>query len=311
MTDAAAPARPDRHIAKPLGHKEFVSYTITFWGTRGSIPTPGPATTRYGGNTPCVAVAGRADQLVILDAGSGIRPLGQKLAREVASGASLDILLSHTHWDHIQGLPFFQPLYARGNSVRIYGAPQAGVPLEKILGRQMDPMVFPVPLKALSADITISEVTDRPFEIDGFRVEVYRLRHPGTTLGYKLTPVSGGATVAYVTDNELGSGGSYEVGPDWRSGLVQFLDGVHLLIHDAMYPDQLLDSRGGWGHSSPTQAITLAAEAKVAHLLLFHHEPEHGDDELDRVLSEAQTYARRSAPRLTVDAAREGLSIKL
>jgi ribonuclease BN (tRNA processing enzyme) len=258
-----------------------------------------------------VAVAGRADQLVILDAGSGIRPLGQQLVRDVVSGASLDILLSHTHWDHIQGLPFFQPLYTRGNSVRIYGAPQAGVPLEKILDRQMDPMVFPVPLKALSADIRITEVDDSAFEIDGFRVEVYRLRHPGTTLGYKLTPVSGGPAVAYITDNELGAGGSYEVGPEWRAGLVHFLDGVHMLIHDAMYPDQLLDSRGGWGHSSPAQAMELAAEAGVAHLLLFHHEPEYGDDELDRVLADARALARRTAPRLVVDAAREGLTLNL
>lgn len=288
-----------------------MSYNITFWGTRGSIPTPGPNTARYGGNTPCVAVAGRADQLVILDAGSGIRPLGQQLAREAASGASLDILLSHTHWDHIQGLPFFQPLYAKGNSVRIYGAPQAGVPLERILDRQMDPMVFPVPLRALSADLTISEVGTGEFEIDGFRVQAYQLRHPGTTLGYRLTPVSGGASVAYLTDNELGSGGNYDVPADWRAGLVQFLDGVQVLIHDAMYPDQLLDKRAGWGHSSPGQAIELARDAGVAHLLLFHHEPEHGDEELDRVLADARALARRSAPKLVVDAAREGLTLNL
>ena len=131
-----------------------MTYTVTFWGTRGSIPTPGAHTARYGGNTSCVAVSGQPDQLVILDAGSGIRPLGRELMEKQNGAMSVDILLSHTHWDHIQGLPFFQPLNTRGNSVRIYGAPQAGVPLEDILDRQMDPVVFPVPLKALAAELT-------------------------------------------------------------------------------------------------------------------------------------------------------------
>ena len=136
-----------------------MAYTVTFWGTRGSIPTPGAHTARYGGNTSCVAVSGATDQLVILDAGSGIRPLGRELSRIASGPMNLDILLSHTHWDHIQGLPFFQPLNTKGNAVRIYGAAQAGVPLEEILDRQMDPVVFPVPLKALAAELTITEVS--------------------------------------------------------------------------------------------------------------------------------------------------------
>jgi phosphoribosyl 1,2-cyclic phosphodiesterase len=288
-----------------------VTYTVTFWGTRGSIPTPGAHTARYGGNTPCVAVGGRADQLVILDAGSGIRPLGHDLSRQAGGAINVDILLSHTHWDHIQGLPFFQPLNTKGNSVQIYGAAQAGVPLVEILDRQMDPVVFPVPLKALAAELTVTEVTGDGFEIDGFWVETFRLRHPGTTLGYKLVPREGGRTMAYITDNELGSGGTYDVAPDWRAQLVRFLQGVDTLIHDGMYSESLLESRAGWGHSTPRQAVELAAECGSKDLVLFHHEPEHDDAAIDALLAATQHEARALAPTLTVNAAREGMRLYL
>ena len=288
-----------------------MAYTVTFWGTRGSIPTPGVHTARYGGNTSCVAVTGARDQLVILDAGSGIRLLGRELMRVASMPMNLDILLSHTHWDHIQGLPFFQPLNTRGNSVRIYGAAQAGVPLEEILDRQMDPVVFPVPLKALAADLRITEISGGRFEIDGFLVEAFRLRHPGTTLGYKLVPARGGRTIAYLTDNELGLGGSYDVPPDWRRELVRFLGGVDKLIHDGMYSEAMIESRAGWGHSTPEQAVDLAAEAGVRRLVLFHHEPEHDDGAVDALVIGARSYAAARAPGLQLEAAMEGMSLTL
>jgi len=288
-----------------------VPYKVTFWGTRGSIPTPGPHTTRYGGNTACVAVTGAPDQLVILDAGSGIRPLGRALMEATAGQMSLDILLSHTHWDHIQGLPFFQPLNTRGNSVRIFGARQGEIPLEEILDRQMDPIVFPVPMKALAAELAITEVNGGAFEVDGFRVEAFRLRHPGNTLGFKLVPVGGGRPMAYLTDNELGPGGSYPVPDDWRDQLVGFLGGVDTLIHDGMYSEGMIEARAGWGHSTPRQAVELALDAKCRHLVLFHHEPEHDDRMVDALLGEARSYASDRSSRLTVDAATEGMSLTL
>jgi ribonuclease BN (tRNA processing enzyme) len=248
---------------------------------------------------------------VILDAGSGIRPLGRALSRAASGAMSLDILLSHTHWDHIQGLPFFQPLNTKGNAVRIYGAAQEEVPLEEILDRQMDPVVFPVPLKALAADLTITEVVSGSFEIDGFLVQAFRLRHPGTTLGYKLVPVSGGKTIAYLTDNELGLGGSYDVPPDWRKRLVRFLGGVDTLIHDGMYSEAMIDSRAGWGHSTPEQAIDLARDAHCRSLVLFHHEPEHDDAAIDALLAGARAHAAARAPGLVVDAAMEGMALTL
>jgi phosphoribosyl 1,2-cyclic phosphodiesterase len=288
-----------------------VAHALTFWGTRGSIPTPGPDTARYGGNTSCIGIDGTGDRLIILDAGSGLRPLGHELMKQRNSSLTADILLTHTHWDHIQGLPFFKPLSSRGTSVSIYGAAQEGVPLKEILGRQMDPMVFPVPLNALAAALTVIEISEGEFEIDDFRICAFRLRHPGTTLGYRLAPIAGGREVAYVTDNELGSGGSYEVTPDWRERMVQFVAGADTLIHDAMYPDQIIQARAGWGHSTPRQAVDLAHEGRCRRLILFHHEPEHSDDALDRLLADTRQYAAGVAPRLEIEAAAEGMKFSL
>ena len=285
--------------------------TVRFWGTRGSIPTPGPHTTKYGGNTACITVAGREGRLLILDAGSGLRPLGHEMMTRRNRPLTADILITHTHWDHIQGLPFFKPLSASGNAFHVYGAAQAGIALEQILRRQMDPMVFPIPLEAFAASIEVKEIAEGPLELADFHVLSFRLRHPGTTLGFRVSPTSSGRELAYVTDNELGTGGSYPVTADWRVRLVEFLQGTDTLIHDAMYSDQIIHSRGGWGHSTPRQAVDLAVEAECKRLLLFHHEPEHGDDALDAMLADTREYARKVSPRLVVDAAAEGTSFSL
>lgn len=292
-----------------------MTYRITFWGTRGSIPTPGPATARYGGNTPCVAVEGlEADRgrLVILDAGTGIRLLGRDL---VTAGGNdplaLDLLLSHTHWDHIQGLPFFAPFFGQGNRIRIWGAKQGDVDLEVILRQQMHPVVFPVPLDQVAAELTVAHVKAEAFEIDGFAVQAMRLRHPGTTLAYRLTPSEGGASMAYVTDNELGPGGDYGEPRTWRSQFVRFLAGVDVLIHDAMFTPEELEQHRGWGHSSYQEAVVLAAEAGVKRLVLFHHRPERDDGAMDAVLAQARQVAQAARPSLEVLAATEGLALTL
>jgi phosphoribosyl 1,2-cyclic phosphodiesterase len=288
-----------------------VAHTLTFWGTRGSIPTPGPETARYGGNTACISLGGASGRMVILDAGSGLRPLGHELMQRRNGPFTADILLSHTHWDHIQGLPFFKPLSSRDTSVFIYGAAQEGVPLKEILRRQMDPMVFPVPLNALAASLTVVEIEEGEFAIDDFCICAFRLRHPGTTLGYRLVPVAGGREVAYVTDNELGPGGTYEVPDNWRARLVEFVRGADTIIHDAMYSDQIIQARAGWGHSTPRQAVDLAHEGRCRRLILFHHEPEHNDEALDRLLADTRAYAARAAPKLEVQAAAEGMQFSL
>ena len=286
-------------------------YSVTFWGTRGSIPTPGAHTARYGGNTPCVAVEGAGGGLVILDAGTGIRALGAKLVERQNGAVTAEILLSHAHWDHIQGLPYFKPFFSPGNAVRIWGSQQGEVALEDILRQQMHPAVFPVPLDALSARLTVEHVGSGEFPVGEFKVRSMRLRHPGTTLGYRLTPREGGASLAYMTDNELGPGGSYAIGAGWRKELVGFLKGVDVLIHDAMYTPEELKQHAGWGHSSYTEAVELAAEAQIRRLVLFHHEPEHGDADMDAVLAEARRAAKRVGGPAEVLAAQEGLQLTL
>lgn len=297
-----------------------MAYTVTFWGTRGSIPTPGAQTARYGGNTPCVAVeaGGSADRdgsLVILDAGTGIRALGRELVERQNGAVQAEILLSHAHWDHIQGLPHFKPFFAPGNAVRIWGSRQGTTSLEAILRQQMDPAVFPVPLDALSAKLTVQQVEPGEFTVGAFLVRAFRLRHPGTTLGYRLTPSSAadakGPSMAYITDNELGSGGRYNTPPTWRKELVTFLAGVDLLIHDAMYTPEELAEHRGWGHSTFEEAVALAGDAGVKRLVLFHHEPEHGDEAIDALVAAARRQARVKGLPAEVVAAQEGMTLTL
>jgi len=289
-----------------------MAYTVTFWGTRGSIPTPGAHTARYGGNTSCGAVEGPGRQLVSLDAGTGIRELGLTLVERQNGAVKAEILLSHTHWDHIQGLPYFKPFFAPGNTVRIWGSKQGAKSLDAILHLQMDPAVFPVPLSAVSAALSVQEVQPGgQFSVGPFRAQVMQLRHPGTTLAYRLTPRSGGKSMAYVTDNELGPGGSYDTPPSWRRDLVQFLDRVDLLVHDAMYTPAELETHRGWGHSSYEEAVELAAEAGAKQLVLFHHEPEHDDGALDELVAAARRLAQRRGAPTEVVAAQDGLQLSL
>ncbi|TFG50361.1 MAG: MBL fold metallo-hydrolase [Gemmatimonadales bacterium] len=281
---------------------------VTFWGTRGTIPVPGLGTARYGGNTPCVSITDEAGHRVILDAGTGIRRLGNDLSAQTQRGR-LDLFLSHVHWDHIQGLPFFAPMYADGQEIHIHGPTPVDSDLEAVLDRQLDPAVYPVPRTARPAQVVVQELRSGDVtRVPGFEVRSFGLSHPGGALGYRITPDGGGPTVAYLTDNELGSGGAARVAPDWRESLVQFVRDSTLLIHDAMYTPALVTERSGWGHSSALDAVTLAADAGVKQLALFHHDPEHDDGHVDGLLA----MARAAAPDgVTVNAAHEGWTVTL
>lgn len=284
-----------------------MSVTATFWGTRGTIPTPGAHTARHGGNTACVEVRDDAGNLLILDAGTGIRSLGKRLVKNGAVTA--DLVLSHAHWDHIQGLPYFAPLFMRGNTVRVWGPKQGDVDLETILRQQMAPAVFPVPLDALSATLEVKHVNADPFTTSVCTVQSMRVRHPAFTMGYRLE--AGGKSLVYVTDDELGPAGDYDVGANWRKRFVEFIGGTDLLIHDAMYTPEEYGTHAGWGHSTFVEAVDLAREAGVKRLALFHHEPEHGDEQMDEIADRAREAGGKARQALEIHAASEGQTISL
>ncbi len=283
-----------------------MSLSITFWGTRGSIPTPGPRTVRYGGNTPCLTIEDNRRHRLILDAGSGIRTLGKQLTQETEAPRNLVVLLSHTHWDHIQGIPFFGPLYAAGNSIRILGPRSAGAPLGTTLRSQMAPAVFPVPLKAIGSALEVDEIESPELSLSGFLVRTVPLCHPAPTLGFSVQGAVGGPSVSYLTDNELAGPDAATIRPD----LVRFLQGTDTLIHDAMYFEAEVGSRAGWGHSSAVQATRLALEAEVRRLVLFHHDPDHDDADLDRLLDEAMQCRESLGGTLELAVAAEGTTLR-
>ncbi|MEZ4456772.1 MAG: MBL fold metallo-hydrolase [Gemmatimonadales bacterium] len=275
--------------------------SVTFWGTRGSIPTPGPGTVRYGGNTPCLEVAAGGRRL-ILDAGTGLRACGLAATR---TSDEITILLTHTHWDHIQGLPFFAPLYRPGATISVVGPRQSGTTLEAILHAQMTETVFPVPASAVGATLAVREIDAQPFAVDGFELDVIRNCHPGPTLGYAVRSGGGKPALGYLTDNELRCDDAVRR----RADFVRFLHGVELLVHDAMYFESEIGHRAGWGHSTASDAVLLALEAEAERLVLFHHDPGHDDAALERLREEADACRVRHGGTLDVTIAVEGATV--
>lgn len=299
---------------------------VKFWGTRGSIATPGQDTVKYGGNTSCVEVSD-GKTLVIFDAGTGIRPLGLDLLRRTPRNGKIvgHIFISHFHQDHIQGFPFFTPVYASGNSFTIYGCEGAGKKLESIFVGQMSPEYFPVTLKEMPAELKFVQLTTRPVKVNSWTIYPTYVNHPGLALGYRLE--TGKSKMAFITDNEpfrylLRSQGSLTpVYDDLDRGtveleredknLVEFLKGVDLLIHDAQYTIDEYKVKLSWGHSFYEFALELALQAQVKRLVLFHHDPLRSDRQLDELLEKCKAYVAKRKGTLDVLAAWEGLEVQL
>ena len=273
---------------------------ITFWGTRGSLAAPGPETARYGANTACVEVRAADGTVLILDAGTGIRRCGAALP---ASLRRVDILLTHLHMDHIQGLAFFRPLRTPGVEAHIWGPVSTTLSLHDRLSRYLSPPLFPVRLRDLEASVELHEVPGESAQIGPFRLSAGLICHPDAAVGYRLVSPEG--SLAYLPDHEPALGvRDFPQSAAWTSGAA-LADGVDVLIHDAQYTDAEYPEHVGWGHSSLAQARAFARLTGAKHLVGFHHDPARDDDALDRM------YADASTPALLVTAAREGEAIGL
>ncbi|HEY8867670.1 MAG TPA: MBL fold metallo-hydrolase [Solirubrobacteraceae bacterium] len=249
---------------------------VRVWGARGSVPSPGPETTRYGGNTSCVQVTLSDGTVLVLDAGTGIRNLGLTLA---GATPRYNILLTHLHLDHIQGLMFFAPAFSPQSEIVIWGPASAEASLHDRIARYISAPLSPVEVRELPCDVSFKEAPKTEWEIGPARVQAASVTHRGPTLGYRIT--EGDETLCYIPDHEPGLGSDLDELPEeWISGF-ELARGANLLIHDCQYADDEYEGHMGWGHSRLSDTLTFARRVEAARVLLFHHDPMHSDDYLD------------------------------
>ncbi len=279
---------------------------VKFWGTRGSIASPGAYTIKYGGNTTCIALIPADDEFnpLIVDAGTGIRLLGRELE---AANKPLDlkILFTHSHWDHIQGMPFFGPANRQGNKLTFYGCPKLGGVMKESILYQMDNRNFPISYNSLKADIQF-EVVCEDTSLLGMEIETLKLNHPGSGLGYRFTNQTG--SVVLITDHEL------EEKPYIGASLeetAEFCREADILIHDAQYRREEMDRFREWGHSAIEDAFEMAVEAEAGKLVLFHHDPNRADDEIAEIVKNLREKAKEAGSKIKVFAAREGMEMEV
>lgn len=274
---------------------------VKFWGTRGSIPVPGKETIHYGGNTTCLEVTLQSGKIVIIDAGTGIRPLGDKLALEKEK-VEIYLLMTHIHWDHVLGFPFFAPIYNPSSRITIDGFPTCMKGLRHTFDNKMGDGFFPVKFNDLKAKITyLGKLKHGSLEIDGTVFDCIALHHPHGGFGYRLR--EGEKTFVFITDNELRDNA-------WsgRSSIeyVEFSRGADVLIHDAQYTPQEIVDRRDWGHSDFQSTLELASRARVKKLILFHHDPTRTDAEITAIRDFCEDLSEKKKSPMIIEAAREG-----
>jgi len=330
--DRAREMGADDYLVKPFDPDELVlrverlranraapRLTVGFWGTRGSIAAPGPGTIVYGGNTACVELRSGHD-ILVFDAGTGIRELGLALAKEFRSRPlTVHLFISHTHWDHIQGFPFFVPAYSPGTTLHVYGSAGQGRSLEGVLRGQMQSDYFPVSLGDLVSTIRVHEYHGDAFRIGEATVSATYLNHPGMTLGYRVE--RGGKSVVYATDHEpyrskleVGSGrgeAGKQFGRVLDDAFVGFVKGADLYIGEAQYTDEEYPAKIGWGHSSLSATVEVALQSGVKALALYHHDPMHSDDVVTAMELLAKELIAERGVSLWCFAAREGQTLEI
>jgi phosphoribosyl 1,2-cyclic phosphodiesterase len=290
---------------------------LRFWGTRGSIASPGPNTNHFGGNTSCIELTTRAGASVVLDCGTGARELGNKFLANGAGSITATILLTHTHWDHIQGFPFFAPLFQPENRFQVYGPDGSQLSLRDVLAGQMEHHYFPVELDQLAARISYKDLTEGAYEIAGLKVGAQQMNHPSPTLGYRIQ--DGAACVCYLSDHEPYFEGVWREGAE--PGLLEsiqdegdrrhaeYMQGADILIHEAQYTPEEYPAKRHWGHSTYAYVVELAAAARVRRLFLTHHDPSHTDAFIGDIERRARDLTKQLGSDLEVSCAYEGLEI--
>jgi phosphoribosyl 1,2-cyclic phosphodiesterase len=292
---------------------------LELWGTRGSIPTPGESTKKYGGNTSCIALR-MQDKYWIIDAGSGLRSLGIEAKKEFGNKRThINMLISHTHWDHIQGFPFFLPFYIPNFSFTIHGGIGLDGDLEHLLMNQMDSNYFPVNLGELAAKFEFVNLMGEPTTIDGVKVSTHYLNHPGMALGFRIEYQN--KVFVYATDNEpyvemfklknaIHNAEDLAFSQSLENKYLEFVEGADLLLADAQYTREEYPNFIGFGHSFMEYAIENAHKAKVKKLLLFHHDPMHTDEFIDEAFVRMQRLADKKYPEVDLLIAKEGDKIE-
>ena len=285
----------DGYIVKPVNPKTFVAQLrrtiadrieLTFWGVHGTLPVPSKNTTKYGGNTSCVSLDFSDNTLFIFDAGTGIKSLSDSLVAENRHLIDAKIFISHPHWDHINALPFFAPLFRQGSEIEICGPSHGDITMEQMISGQMDGIYFPIKIKEFCASITFRNIKEETLEINGKTIKTMLLNHPGYCLGYRVEYK--GLSVCYITDNELYPTDSQSFNRYYRKRLIHFVKGADALIADATYQDSEYENKIGWGHSAVGQVANLADKAAVKTLYLFHHDTDQTDADIDFKLETAQ-----------------------
>jgi ribonuclease BN (tRNA processing enzyme) len=270
---------------------------------------PGPGTLRFGGNTPCVSVEISGEPLYVFDCGSGIKQLSDHLAATKVQRLSARVFISHTHWDHINTIPFFGPLYMRGNQIEVFGPYQGDLTIERAIAAQMESVYFPVTIREFGARLVFRDLREETVTFGSVRIDTILLKHPGYCLGYRLT--CHGRSVCYITDNELYLRTDPRYDLAYVERLANFVRGADLLITDTTYRDHEYPAKVDWGHSCVSEVADLAARARVKRLHLFHHDPDQSDDDIDLKLKEAREALARLGSNVECNAPAEGSKLVL
>ena len=306
------------YIQKPINPETFIDkinrilndhIDMKFWGVRGTLPRSGENTLKYGGNTSCVTLEFPRQQFFIFDCGSGIKNLGDWFLAQNRKGINAKIFISHPHWDHINAIPFFTPLYIQGNEFEVLGANQGDITMREIVSAQMEGVYFPITLSQFAARVYFHDLEEENLVISDIDVQTKLLSHPGKCLGYRVN--YNGRSICYITDNEMYVETSDYFNPHYEKRLAEFVEGADVLITDSTYTDEEYLTKEGWGHSCISKVVNLADTAKVKTLYLFHHDPDQSDDDIDGKLDTARAMLKARKSKTKCLAPKEGEAFQI